>query len=1217
MYSIYFRGNDYGVDQNGFYGPSVETNLAEVVAESSSATVNLSVSAFATSKSPFLYHQLLHDLFSGNAYDINIEEILEVSEDSFLQEYELKCGYRLTEYFLSIMNKYMMIFIGKVDPILIFLSDVFSFFSKELEDHNENLIDLINKTCYSFSECIYRLMPKCVGILQSDIIPVVIKIIFDSKVIDSNHERKMTYIEMEQLFLYFVTTLEKLIMVRVMKYWCKFCNDNKSVLSSIADFDYSNPFICAYRYKKIVAETTYPAAVTNKFGEYISFMAVNKIDKMITRFSSGFVEYLKKSVLYKCYRICNYSDRVSDDIKEVREKFLDLIKEELDKKMIEERVENDFVNFLKNIVVWNSDKSIDDSKEFIFKKIIKYIRCFSSDMATNYVYDIILNFQERLSSNKCLRVDNGCLSTIEDGWGLRLHPEDSSKILSVKSKFMDRSRKIIEDKFCEMINEKYKFLDGTVIGMYCWDKISKNLFPIAQEAVRCLVDEECIEISKLLFDVRVLENNTDGSFVAARKSTSEERHNILRIYTDNMHLRNRNLFCGIWSNLVNKKDVNIIKKELIKSENDVFSAADHILVPPIDSDGSVASSSVQSELPVVTLVPVEFLDKRDSIISMWGLGLCPYDCKLISSIRKKFSSKIVSNLRILFCSMIDVNMELPSGKILCGNSSWANVSSELIPIAMNSVGSIVEEHRSELDLILSKSRVIDIDKNNKLYCVIRKVTSDEKDELMARADVFICRSLSSSITSSWVSISRNPKVYVFRKLPAVKLRRSDNVAILNTRKKYACKIKHVIHDKFSEMMKGKYKFDDGTTIGNFSWGVMSKKLFPIIKDEVNHIIDDEYKELEEKVSRARVVVGLRDYRGITEEEKCVVLDNLRNLVSVALRAMSRRVWHSIVLYSRVHSVDDNKDSIENASNCNVERVCEQLSSSVDVVERRAASDEDVKIRLSYKDDLGILSVRRKFSSEICSRVHNILSRILRRGYIFDDGTTLVRHSWRRMSGRLLPIIEKEIEPIIERERNEISDMLPKLRVGVCLSDSSAVTTRELTPMESSFIMEDAMKSVRKRLIHCFCKIWNGLIKSSSIGLVDLTDVYKSKMGNIKSEFIESFCMVLDEIFASLSPNIDGSLSSLDDKHFDIYEVVSKRSYELFKEGGFSDRVKSLLLSAEVTDSYGRYRSITDEESKIILEEFMSVIVANRDHIVKESIIKFKYTSVPRVVDLPT
>ncbi|WP_141663759.1 hypothetical protein, partial [Candidatus Ichthyocystis sparus] len=340
-----------------------------------------------------------------------------------------------------------------------------------------------------------------------------------------------------------------------------------------------------------------------------------------------------------------------------------------------------------------------------------------------------------------------------------------------------------------------------------------------------------------------------------------------------------------------------------------------------DSDPPCIATSVQNELPEVVSISVDLLGKEDKIINRWGLNIHPDDDKLISFIRRKFSNHIIDHLTRLFSSMLKNRAVLPSGIVLC-DYSWTIVSRELSEIAIESVESIVKKQYVELDRVLSKARIVDVGVNSDSSCTIRRVTNVEKAELVKCVKNLISKRLSVSIRTSWLCVVNKSSTdvgYGYKEKPnyilgsaregswGVKLRYSDNISILKTRRRFSSKIKCVLRDKFISMLEKSHKFDDGTFIGIFAWPKVSKKLISIAKNEIEPILADQREELEKVISRARVVIGSFD-REVTCEENSIILENITNLVCGSLKKLFRKIWNGIITLLKVDFVGKGNSS---------------------------------------------------------------------------------------------------------------------------------------------------------------------------------------------------------------------------------------------------------------------------------------------------------------------
>ncbi|WP_092486348.1 hypothetical protein [Candidatus Ichthyocystis hellenicum] len=1258
MYSITYgvKGSvDQGDQDRSFVEIDNKSPLSSVVI--ACPTPNSTVTTASNSS---LSDQLVQFLFAGYGYTGDPKTISEFCEGSFLQEYAISCVYNFTEDFLSIMKEHKIKFISRVDSILIDLQVRvdFSCVLKESKDNITKIIDLMNRACSSFSKKVYDLRAECIRVLQYDIIPITIQSIFDSSIVDGGYERKMTYSEMEQLFLHFITNLEKLVMVRVMKSWRDFCNSKKSVLSLITDIDYRDPFICAHRFDQTsIPNITCPAAFTNKIGKCVSFMAIAKIDEMMSDFIVKCNCEFKEVVNSRCSFIFNCSNRPLYDLKALNYRFLFLIKGEFYKKIIKEGIDRRLINFLNNpIVIWKEHGHIEINGPSLFDNIIEYVRNFLLNTVTSNSYSIIKDFQRRLLLPKQYSSVNGeNLNFIENSLGLKFHPEDSCKILSVRRKFVAKHRKVIKDKFFTMLEEGYRFLDGTVISAVDWDDISINLFPIAQVTVRNFVDLEDAELSKFLHSARIIEDiEVSGSSSRTRKITSEEIEKFLKFFSNHI-INNEDFFASVWKDLIKSLKINKLKEmghssKFVIPKKDIVFDESCALVTTVASDSLTAVSS-QIELPVVASMTSELLSKRDEIINMWGLNIHPDDNEIILFIRKEFSVCIKDHLIEFFSDVFKNRKPLPSGRVP-SDYSWFIISNELSKVATESSKSIIENQCSKLCESLFKSRVVDICENDSASCIVRKITDGEKNDIMIRDRKCIDDILTSSIRLSWFHVVNENATditgYGYREKHkyksivegkwGVKLRYTDNTDILNVRRRFSSRIKKVVHAKFSGILKYKYKFYGSSFTSSLSWSNIYRELIPIAKDEIKYILEEEKEEIKQVISKARVVINQEIDREIEEREVSIVLKNIMSLVGNALRDLFRRIWDDVISCSELNSshVRDNVPTASVSSNIDSAHVGDSVAATgvssnfsdvdgfsllsvnvADTIDVGVVDKHDsLVVKFCSEDDDAILNIKKFFSSEIYTLVNNKCVEILKEGYIFEDGTTLVVSPWKNISKKLIPILNKEINPIIENERAEIRKILLKLRAFVLSPESRSATVmmRELTLKEVSSVLDAIMKSVCNAVLSSLGRIWNRNIKLPLVDLAKLSEESRLELDDIRFEFIGSLGAIVNEVIGLLSSSVYTSLHSLDDVRSSVFKAVSERSNRLFKEGGFLSRVELLLSNVKAPYLHGDDRFLNDEEKKYILEEFIAMINFDRDCLIKKRTIGLKNIFLPMGVD---
>ncbi|WP_139057311.1 MULTISPECIES: hypothetical protein [Candidatus Ichthyocystis] len=600
-------------------------------------------------------------------------------------------------------------------------------------------------------------------------------------------------------------------------------------------------------------------------------------------------------------------------------------------------------------------------------------------------------------------------------------------------------------------------------------------------------------------------------------------------------------------------------------------------------------------------------------------------------------------------------MVLPSGKVV-SCLPWRLVSGELFPIALKSLKAVIEGRIAELDSAFSKARIVHFTKNCSFFYIIREVTVDEKNHLMRRVRKSIDKGLVFSVRRAWVAVTKTSRgmKYGYKETSGeldgcsiggswgVKLRYSDNVAILASRRKFSSKVMFVVRNKFILMMKDNYKFDDDTFIGSFAWTRLSKKLSPIARDEVKHIIDDENKELEEIVSKSRVLVNSKVDREITNEEKGVVLKKIGRLVNRELRSTFSKAWVEVL-----HSLEKDCVSVRSSVRSTNE-VCagNKYSSNINVASAMCLDSEDtgnilgsgdrdggLGVDLYYEDDMAISSIRRKFLSKVGKCVSDKFIKMIKEGKKFGDGMVVHRSSWSRVSKNMLPIVRKEIKPIIDDERVKINDVLLKSRV-VVYSPGCAFATRSLRLDEVSNVLNIIMKHVYRRSMVLSRKEWGRVIKflgkdscnfsevevskmaeldddnHSSVCLLDLAEVDIAELDNIRLEFIGNLGAAADETFSSLLLNVGSQ--DLSSALVNVSSDIVKRSDSLFKEGGFFDRVELLLSSAKLIKYSENSRSLTADERSSVFKLFMDSVASDRDYLLRKRTVELMNAVFPKL-----
>ncbi|WP_092486280.1 hypothetical protein [Candidatus Ichthyocystis hellenicum] len=1008
-----------------------------------------------------LSYQLVRDLCSNHGVDTSIETVAEVFKDDFFQLHAAKFGYTFTEDFLSIVNKSKIDFAEMVDSILPRLHGSFSFLG-QLGGGKKTLMELMNKICSSFSNSSYKLRDECCDVLESSFIPSIINTISSYHITTGIVERKMTYCEKEKFFIHYVTTLERIIMAKIMGYWNEFCGKNKLIFSSLPSVSYIDPFYSSrFVYGFSHHEATCPVAFSNMFGACISRMAAADIDRMGYDIIGTYLCMIKNTVRSKCVivhdkSVSDYNFDFINEIKIIRKYFINLIGKEFDKIIDKNLVRGKFGGFLKKLLIWNrydiGSEAIERSRSFLLEKVIDRVCELLRSSAIDVTCALTRDFRNRITKFRSMlssRVRRS-IRTTEDRWGVYLHPECSYGILSIRRKFSAIAKVIIKSKFCAMMKGGYKFSNGTSISSnFNWSMVAKDVFPIIQEEIRSVIFEEREALSELLSKARIVVDSDkfDGSYLGTREATSEERINVLLLATNNMNNQIRALIRSMWAE---------VAKTSKKSDlSHIFLTSSKNKTPNTDTISDRCEQSIiSSKLSYSSLV-----FDMSRIFDKWGLNIHPDDVKVILFVRAKFSVRIKRRIREFFSCMLRDKYKLKNGEVL-EKCKWGSVSRELYPIMLEAIDPIIKEEYLELDEVFSKSRVVVIGKEDVSSCVIRDITKDEKDGIVERAMVLIHKELRHSVRSLWEDVDETSGLDFEEKIKdakskrhsysGIELRFEDNIDIMKVRRRFSFNIRWIISNKFRELTK----------VNRSPWRHASKDVFPIIKKDVNHLIEKEREELNLVLLKSRVVT------------------------------------------------DD----------------------------------------CAYDSSSGNMEMNRELTAEERSMVLGVVMEGVHKQLVNVAGIL-----WRSMI-----------------KRYEASS-----------SESRA-----------SFVSDDVTFSVTDVFpVDC------GEISLSSVGLSDLSEVDVEALDNIRLEFVGSLASVIDETINKVLLEVGANLSGADYIIDRVVTVVSEKSFFLFKNGGFFNRLDSLLSNVLVRlDRNDRF--LVDEEKERISQMFMDTIHNDRDNLIK-------------------
>ncbi|CUT17664.1 MULTISPECIES: hypothetical protein [Candidatus Ichthyocystis] len=275
----------------------------------------------------------------------------------------------------------------------------------------------------------------------------------------------------------------------------------------------------------------------------------------------------------------------------------------------------------------------------------------------------------------------------------------------------------------------------------------------------------------------------------------------------------------------------------------------------------------------------------------------------------------------------------------------------------------------------------------------------------------------------------------------------DYHSISVVRKKFSGYVRDSLCSSFSGMLRSRATLPGGGVVEECSWRKISIGLYPVAKEFVDSIINDEYTQLDVVVSELCIVDfsddnGFCSVRESTSEEKTHVMECVKRIVNKDLRFCARSAWvdASKIVFSRSKCVECGKD--------------------------------DFGVILRGSDNSSILKTRRKFSRNILSVVGAKFREMLRNGYKFEDDTVLGKFSWFRVSRKLLPVAQEEVKHILYAQRVELKRII---------SESRAVANnkidRELTVEEKSSVFNKIMKLVDVEARYSFRKVWSDILKS--------------------------------------------------------------------------------------------------------------------------------------------
>ncbi|WP_092486271.1 hypothetical protein [Candidatus Ichthyocystis hellenicum] len=463
--------------------------------------------------------RLIRDLCFGYGFNTCFDGFENVFDDYFFQIYASKSGYDLSGDFLSNMNRHKGCFSIFIDNLLFTSSSFFtevidcdlkrSFkdemlcLSKRLHKVDVGLpnvvMEFLDRVCNYFSRTIYNFRSKCVFVLQDSIIPEIVKTILDGSIIDCGNERKMTYIEMETFFLYSVTSLERIIMLKTMNVWNDFIKNKEFLISVPPNVDYSDPFARATVSCGVDIPVVKHPAAFNFFDTTnicISFISSSRICRFIKEVSDKTHDALYPIVNDAITIISDHSFDYVTDFKVFRAKTLPVL---IERKFSESvsYYQAEFNKIIYELMVWPLREDEVTNLLLLRESVLKSISQSLEERVYN-ISDIIVGYLSHKIGKFLLRKEGRYCRLVKSKWKINIHPKFDYNILSIKSRFSAKLRSVFCSKFSRLIKDGFPRLP--------WDNVSVVLFRIVTEEAKDIIADRAEEFSQVVSKVPIANN---------------------------------------------------------------------------------------------------------------------------------------------------------------------------------------------------------------------------------------------------------------------------------------------------------------------------------------------------------------------------------------------------------------------------------------------------------------------------------------------------------------------------------------------------------------------------------------------------------------------------------------------------------------------------------------------------------------------------------------
>uniref|UniRef100_UPI001111993E hypothetical protein n=1 Tax=Candidatus Ichthyocystis hellenicum TaxID=1561003 RepID=UPI001111993E len=552
------------VDEEEGVGDS--TTLEGAVAEIGGSSVGATL--IETSVLPFsagVVRELLSNLSQENVrrlveiicanygYSTFTADIGEGFDSDFFQGHASRNGYSLTPAFLARLNELGNIFLDTI--IELFNLNNFNSFLSEIDRSNlshQHALVLMNSYSLDFSNSACSVRPQLVDFLRSVLIPALVEIINQNAVVRETNECELSPSDKEQLFLHVVTLYERSIMVVLMNYWNSFCSTNRAILSLLPDIDYSNPFTTARDNSGfIMPDVPSPAAFTPIHGIFLSFMAVDYLDKMVESRVLHIISVLQPILLERVDKLCSDFIYLSE-LREPGNRSLSLMIHEEFSKIMDSDTSSDtrdeIINFLSGSLMWSPESLSNDALQLFVSGVIRTIYRSVESNLINCCLDVIQHIADSIevtkkqkavsgeTSKRSLTYFRGEFST-SGRCGFNVDDAFCEELMEIRLRYLYLFRTIAKTKFAEFVRSRN-------LSRFDWRSNSSELMSIARDAARDQIDTATKEFKAFIPSALIVSASGEK-----RKLSREEKSVLFKNVMKFLNRRFRDNMREVWRDI--------------------------------------------------------------------------------------------------------------------------------------------------------------------------------------------------------------------------------------------------------------------------------------------------------------------------------------------------------------------------------------------------------------------------------------------------------------------------------------------------------------------------------------------------------------------------------------------------------------------------------------------------------------------------------------------